>query len=539
MIRKSIHTFLTMFFIGILFFAGCSCSRNRIPINPTPEQNQQQRTPSEAPDRERIIPAMELFPTEKNQKEAENQKETENQKEAEKQKDAVNQKENAVHPSEKLPLITPLPTPVLEPTKKEEKANLPTVKIVERQEEQSDNMEREAFANALGKLLSLPDNETASALLHKMGILVESDEKFLTRNEAFLALMLADMQLSKTQSPLLSIVKDNQRISDLNGFSEKEKAAAYYVYANGIVEGDRGENFSTARKLNGGMRLKKQDAEVYLLRLKNKEKRFLLSPDGQCLRTTNLPEFAEWYPYILDSFPNEYYAWEFQFMKYEGRTKENLRDFVFTAPKEVGTESFPYTGSVDRYRNQYGALLKQTVEEYLKAVFNVDYRTTPYDEQWRKTIEKLNYYTVEPSCDGTKYGDATETFHYKMKEYLTDIKNNHTIIECDKVACDISSIYKDYMGFVIRCYAHYRFLSADSVRCIETYRNPTIFTPMYTVGFGYGNKVVLSEWRDGYFDVHFSVGSFSGEATTPYIVNVLYSDYLYNNRNIFKETEVR
>lgn len=51
-----------------------------------------------------------------------------------------------------------------------------------------------------------------------------------------------------------------------------------------------------------------------------------MSEDGQKIRTRNLPQNAEDFPYILEAYPNEFYEVMFDFMNYNASSHKQTKN---------------------------------------------------------------------------------------------------------------------------------------------------------------------------------------------------------------------
>ena len=313
--------------------------------------------------------------------------------------------------------------------------------------------------------------------------------------------------------------KDYGRISDRKGQSTETVEAAYYLYACGICEGKSDGLYSGTRSFLFEQTVSYEDVTLYLQRLLGKEKRFLLAPEGQLCREENLPEFAEYYPYILADYPNDFYEWEFAWMKNEVAKERDETPHV--APKDMRTNEETTLSVLNgEILKKQGEEYVRLAKEYLRTLFNVNYRTTPNDENWKKKIsENAAAVRSRGGLDGIGY------FQSQLTQYLEDMKENKTVVECDRVATDTSMFYISQGNWYLRCYVHYRICSADTVSAPGIRRNNVIFSENVSCNF---QNVSQGEWRDGYFDLLLGVSS--AGLQKPTIEEALVSDYLYETR---------
>lgn len=319
-----------------------------------------------------------------------------------------------------------------------------------------------------------------------------------------------------------------KRITDVDKIPEYRRIPFAKAYAYGYIKGSTDGAYSTSRTFKPTQKISKATALSFIEMLSNESKRSKITEDGQLIRTTNLPKFAKFYPYVLASFPNEFYDWEFQFMK-SCRTrykdgKPYYEYFYETGEYKDGID-YAYPATVKNYNNKsfsfmlpngtkasYGDAVdynwdtwENNVKDYLWNVFNVDYRTLEKNKDWYKAVTKTS----------SNYATNNVYLENYVQEYIKLAKKNKTIIECDKIAVDKSGIYKDTTGTFIRVYVHYRINS--SLDNSKQYLSPLAFT--FKSSPNYSN-IKIGEWRDGYFDVEILMNGA--------ISNAVFSDYFRN-----------
>ena len=170
------------------------------------------------------------------------------------------------------------------------------------------------YAKILFNLINIPladDTDTnAYETALNYGFLTESmapsAEYKLLRKDAFVMLAnVAEYIGVYVDEDILVNVVERERISDLSG-TGMEKQAMQYLLAAGIVEGKADGTCSKTRSFEPKKKISSKDAQTYAERLVKESLRAKISPDGQVCRTTNLPKYARFFPYILESYPNEY-----------------------------------------------------------------------------------------------------------------------------------------------------------------------------------------------------------------------------------------
>ena len=280
------------------------------------------------------------------------------------------------------------------------------------------------------------------------------------------------------------------RIGDIVKVKKAERAGEAEGYIRGFIKGSA-KQYSHLRTLKGHKKITVSQADKLFKSLKDPSERFLLSPDYQILRTKKLPCNAELYPYIVDSFPNAYYETGFNGMTNKnffdagvGLGADSLKErmektsFSFVFPYEIEEfnsleypgEAFPYSNNVftDTYRNNIVPNeMVTSSEEFYRFALNVDYRTVEKDDEWLNVMKK---YLSQKEID----------------EYIKHCKENKTIIECDLVAADRSSVYWYNGEYQCKVYAHMRVISDIPTEIGKTMgTDQDIYGYLYPVKKGY------------------------------------------------------
>lgn len=299
-----------------------------------------------------------------------------------------------------------------------------------------------------------------------------------------------------------------KRITDLSLIPENHRVEFAKAYAYGYLIGKSDGSYSTSRTFEAMNKITRITAIELIDMLKDEQKRSKISEDGQLLRTEDLPTFAEFYPYILASYPNEFYDWEFQFMKYYDTLYKNgkeYKEYRYTAGIFKDGYDYAYPSSVREYRKNsliyqlpdgskvnlagkidyYWLSWEKNAIKYLANVFNIDYRTIDKNKSWYDSV----------TTTGALYDDEVYIKN-QVNKYIDIVKKNKTIIECDKVALDKSGIYQGIIGTYLRVYVHYKIKS--SLNNNQVHMSPLAFT--YETYSNYSN-VKLDEWRNGYYDI--------------------------------------
>lgn len=310
----------------------------------------------------------------------------------------------------------------------------------------------------------------------------------------------ADEQLhgTKVSDETVSFIMKN-RISDIRRAKKSRREYIAKAYAEGLIAGISSGSYSNARIIEPLRKCTYDECIAMIDRLINEEKRYRMSEDYRLLRIDEdtMPVLAQFYEYVLEDFPNEYYDTVFNFMTnqampgeaeasslwkkrrcstycgamtwdctyskltYNDR-KEILKNYDSTDVLAVYS-AFLYPCEYDKFakerREKEGYLgmpvcieekqaMTAAAEEYAMHALNIDYRTIDEDVAWKEYMYK----------NGIMAED--------MEQYIENVKKDELIIECDKVAADVAGIYYDRTPFtfksseaVVKVYAHYRVVS--------------------------------------------------------------------------------
>lgn len=288
--------------------------------------------------------------------------------------------------------------------------------------------------------------------------------------------------------------KLDSRLTDI------ERDSAVQCFVKGIVIGESMGKYSQARRLYAEYYVPRADADKILERLQSKTKRIKLTPDGQVTRTTNLPKRYKDYPYILASFPNDYYDKKFIYLKATFSYKPiKLKHYappvdVFKPPYNTGYETLDFK---DMY-NQYGDMWMEKIKTNLETRLNFDYRTV--DSNWIDTLQNTYYI----------YGDATadKKTREKIKKYVNVAKKNHVIIESKSIVVEPSSMYELMGRFYVRCYVKFK-VTADNLYTIkEDRQDELIYSDMSNT---YLIRLQKNKWYEGYYDIGISSTAFGDD----------------------------
>lgn len=353
----------------------------------------------------------------------------------------------------------------------------------------------------------------------------------LTISDAAVILVNADEYLhgvTVKEDLINTIIKE--RISDITSVSKARRTYIAKAYALGYLKGSSNGVYSRNRSIKAWEKVSTSTAKSLVTMVNDKSKRSKITEEGQLIRTTNLPEFSKYYPYILDSFPNEYYDWEFAYMQYMDNGKPlygtkkwvNLKDY--TSPKEFekykdnsktwnAYNSRKPISSKDLY-NLCADKWQANAEKYLNLVFNVNYKTLKNDKEWYNGIMETHW----------QYGSEDFKNYKRLDSYIDAAIKNKTIVESKYIGVDKSSIYVCMGSVYIRAHVKYRIVSSESLERVAL--SPIIFT-----NYTYPNidNVNIGEWRDCYLDL---------EVRSTYencgIKEAIVNDYFHDVRTVIK-----
>ncbi len=263
---------------------------------------------------------------------------------------------------------------------------------------------------------------------------------------------------------------EEERITDLKKIKSASNRRWFIkAYLYGFMSGKSDGVYTHTRTLNPKAYPSRKTLTAMADRLINIEDRIAMSADWQVCRTEKMPKTAGYYKYIIDSFPNDYYDTSFNGVGRVGkdffsegyagctlkeRTAKTNFNFVF--PGEIEEfNALPYPSDYFGYEgleflpknrnNEIPAGLVRASEEFYRYALNVDYRTVADDKEWRSVMKK---YMTDDAID----------------EYISHCRDNKTIIECDRVAADLSSVYWYDGMYNCKVYAHMRIISDEPLK---------------------------------------------------------------------------
>lgn len=363
-----------------------------------------------------------------------------------------------------------------------------------------------------------------------IGLLTKSTfsnyDKYLTKVEAAMLLVRADEYLygKSLEESLINKIIDC-RISDINKIRKVYRPYLAKAYALGYIKGNSNGTYSTNRKFNPTYRITMTYAKQLVSLIQNKNQRHQISPDGQLIRTTNLPKMAEFYPYILASYPNSYYDWQFLFMRARVNEKPiygtNLwvSKEAYAAPIDFsdyryGEDTFYYYYSNEKISSKelYEICIDQwemNAKEYLNCIFNFDYRFIDDNPEWKERLLLVDY-------NGTI--DSSNTMN-KIEQYIKYAKENKTIVESDIIALDRSSAYICDGYIYLRAYVKFKICNANNILFDEN--SPLLYT---RYPYPQLSNISINKWHECYINVQVTSG-----VPNYGVQQAIINDYFHNN----------
>ena len=232
-----------------------------------------------------------------------------------------------------------------------------------------------------------------------------------------------------------------KRIADLNKIPKVKRNAVIACYQKGIFVGDGAKLYNPSVKLGTNLYITKKQGKMITKRVLGEEwggVRRELTPDGQLIRTTNLPKKAKLYDYVVDSLPNYFYDAKFSWEK-----SENKLPVYF--PRNVERSMMEDSDNVAIQKNRF--ILADRVKKSLEVRMNVDYRTV--NDAWVKKASRIYHGET-----GTKADQGW--IDWINSVYLPAMKKNKVIIKSKKIVVDPWSLHinKD-SSLTYRCYAEF------------------------------------------------------------------------------------
>ena len=319
-------------------------------------------------------------------------------------------------------------------------------------------------------------------------------------------IMLGDKY--KYDKDLYDEIVSKNRISDIKKASNSCHTSIYKMFSKGIMIGFSNGKYKHTRSFKPRTNITLTEAKTVINRLTTKSKRKKLSPDGQVIRTTNLPKNHKKYNYILESFPNSFYEYKFRYQlnTYFYKPKE-LIDYA--SPINV----FKSMKQDERFHNGKMIYLDnwmKKVELNLKTRLNVDYRTI--DNTWLNNLRSTYFIFNDAELDKDRTDD--------IKEYIKKVKKNKIIIKSSILAVEPSTMYYEY-GYWIRVYVKFKASFAGT----KIDQDELIYGKTIQL---YGLK--KDKWFDGVYDIKLATKNGRSDGSDYAVSDDSLNDYFFKKK---------
>lgn len=338
----------------------------------------------------------------------------------------------------------------------------------------------------------------------KNGILKDGDIKnyneYITRADVAVLANRADEYLhgNNVDSKLLETVLE-KRISDINSIAKKKRESVAKIMAKGIIKGYGNGYYVQNRSFKGNDYITVNGAKNVISLTLNPNKRASISPDGQLIRTTNLPKNYKDYDYILECFPNSFYEHKFKYQttKYYYKPK-NLVDYA--SPNNIKKVDWLYP-----MVKNYGDTWIEKIETNLTNRFNVDYRTV--NTTWISELANTYWY-----YDAIDIKENTDS----VKLYVKKMKKNKVVIESDIIAVEPSTLNLS-SGVYVRVYLKFKVKAENMKDLNDAFYGNTEFV-----------NLKYNQWHYGVYDILLGTRNGSSNGSDYAIMKSYLNDYIYN-----------
>lgn len=295
--------------------------------------------------------------------------------------------------------------------------------------------------------------------------------RYITRAEtALLCSRIMEFRQEAEDSAQVDRILKYDRISDMETVPEEMRRAVARVYGAGIIIGVSDGKYTQSRTFKPDGKITQAGVRnVVQMSLGNRERR-PMSPDGQLIRTTDLPFNACEYDYILASFPNSFYTPKFGYeLSFYNRMPVSPKDYA--APADVKNSGGGEM--VEEWKYEWAEKIRKNYERKL----NFDYRTV--DESWVTELAE----TYNSTFDEERNAEQTK----KIRDWVKWAKKNEVVIESQIISVEPSMFYAG-ADLDVRCYIKFRVVSCKD---FENNKNKVIFTGSNICKM---DKVELNSW---------------------------------------------
>ncbi|SHO46697.1 hypothetical protein [Anaerocolumna xylanovorans] len=338
----------------------------------------------------------------------------------------------------------------------------------------------------------------------------EDYNEYTSRTDAAVLLNRADEYLhgDTVDAKLLQTVLE-KRISDINKIPKEKREAVAKTYAKGFIVGKSNGMYIQSRSFKGNDYLAAADAKKIVALLKNTKGRAKMSPDGQLIRTTNLPKNAKDYPYILEAFPNSFYEMKFMYQRATYSYKP-VEGEDYARPTKVN-ETMSVLETDKKGRCVYIDDWMKKVEDNLKYRLNVNYCTI--DNTWLNNL-RSTYFIYKTEGSNKKTTDD-------IKEYMSYAKKNQVVIKCPIISVEPSTLYFDD-AYRVRVYVKFKISFSGERKPLDK-----LFFVRQFVSL---KEITKDKWFEGVYDIELATANGNSNGSDYAVFDDSLNDYFYKGK---------
>lgn len=336
----------------------------------------------------------------------------------------------------------------------------------------------------------------------------------ITRTNASVLLNRADEYLhgNTVDAELMETVIE-KRISDIKKIPAGKREEVAKVYAKGIITGYSNGYYIQSRTFKGNNYMTTATANKFINRVLHPKKREKISPDGQVIRTTNLPKNYKKFNYILECFPNSFYEMKFMYQRtvYYNHKPVELMDYA--CPAKVNKTMTNHLETDKNGMCIYVNDWMDKVELNLKTRLNVNYKTIEKDNTWLNNL-RSTYFIYGDEYDRKTTDD--------IKDYIKFVKKNKIVIQSKIVAVEPSTMYLDGAHFYVRTYVKFKVsFAGDRIKQDDLFYGRN--TKMY--------DIKADKWFTGVYDISVATVNGRSDGSDYAVSDDSLNDYFYKRKN--------
>lgn len=330
-------------------------------------------------------------------------------------------------------------------------------------------------------------------LVQESGIANSSSNNLTNERAAVIAQAADKLKNNDTYNKeIYKKVVKYKRIKDMQSVTMGWETDVQKIFTKGIMVGKSNGKCTQDRSFNPNVRVTAAEAKAIVKRVKSKKSRFKLSPDGQLIRTTNLPKTAKKYKYILASFPNSFYDAPMEYNTYTSKIKRG-KDYQWPSKLSKQTLNTGYEKmNLGKWMDKYGQAKADLIKKNLETRFSFNYKTS--GNAWFNKLRKTYRISGDAELD--------QSANIAIRKYMRAARKNKVSITHAQITVEPSSAYA-CGGIYYRCYIKFK------VNCKKWYTPSSIKQNQLIFGDAvYITKMRKNKWCTGYFDVRVSSTAF-------------------------------